>query len=181
MSQKKDLLAAGIDPQDTGAGKMDFHSLRHSFGSWLAASGVHPKAAQDLMRHSDINLTMSTYTHTLTGQQARAIAALPDLSGPSQEAQRKTGTDGENPAGSWQNQAPHDTQNDYAKSLARPCAQARICADGYGQSDRNAEKDKVAFSGEKPQFPTEKRDSKGLRVLGLEPRTHGLKGRCSTN
>ena len=178
---KKDLLAAGIDPQDSGAGKLDFHSLRHSFGSWLAASGVHPKVAQDLMRHSDINLTMSRYTHTLTGQQARAIAALPDLSSPRQEAQRKTGTDDGNGTSSWENQLPQDTQNDCAKSLAKPCAQERISVDNDGQSGRNVEKDKVAFFSEKPQFPTEKRDSKGLRVLGLEPRTHGLKGRCSAN
>ena len=39
--------------------KLDFHSLRHTFGTLLAASGIHPKTAQQLMRHSDINLTMS--------------------------------------------------------------------------------------------------------------------------
>ena len=61
----------------------------------LAASGVHPKVAQTIMRHSDINLTMSIYTHTLTGQESRAIANLPDLTQPSTQKQRAiaTGTD----------------------------------------------------------------------------------------
>jgi integrase len=64
---REDFRDAGINWQDDGDGVLDFHSLRHSTASLLAASGVHPKTAQDLMRHSDINLTMSRYTHTLRG------------------------------------------------------------------------------------------------------------------
>ncbi len=47
------------------------------------------------MRHSDINLTMSIYTHTLIGQESQAIDDLPDLSVPSLQKQRSvaTGTD----------------------------------------------------------------------------------------
>lgn len=60
-------------------GTVGFHSLRHTFGSMLAASGVHPKTAQQLMRHSDINLTMSRYTHVFRGQETQAINSLPDL------------------------------------------------------------------------------------------------------
>jgi integrase len=75
---------------------IDFHCLRHTFGTMLAVSGVHPKVAQDLMRHSDINLTMSRYTHTLRGQTISAIDSLPDFGLPSTEsnAARATGTDG---------------------------------------------------------------------------------------
>jgi integrase len=90
---KTDFIEAGIDPDDQGCGKLDFHALRHTFGTMLAASGVHPKTAQDLMRHSDINLTMTRYTHTLRGQQAAAVSALPDFSKPDTAAARKTGTD----------------------------------------------------------------------------------------
>ena len=75
---RKDLALANVNYD--GRGKLDFHSLRHTFGTMLAASGVHPKTAQDLMRHSDINLTMSRYTHTLRGQTARAVESLPDFS-----------------------------------------------------------------------------------------------------
>lgn len=63
----------------TDEGKLDFHSLRHTFGSLLAASGVHPKIAQELMRHSNINLTMSIYTHAETSQVEAAVNNLPDL------------------------------------------------------------------------------------------------------
>ncbi len=75
--------------------KADFHSLRHTYCSNLARCGVHPKVAQDLARHSDINLTLSRYTHTVVADQAAALEALPDLSGsgPDRQEQRATGTD----------------------------------------------------------------------------------------
>jgi len=93
---KADLTDAGIPYVDAAGRYADFHSLRHTTGSLLAASGVHPKVAQSIMRHSDINLTMSRYTHTLRGQEARAVETLPDLSKPSEnrERQKATGTDG---------------------------------------------------------------------------------------
>ena len=91
---KADLADAGIDYVNDAGQYADFHSLRHTTGSWLAANNVHPKVAQSIMRHSDINLTMSRYTHTLTGQEAEAIESLPDLSSSGQEQQRATGTDG---------------------------------------------------------------------------------------
>ena len=77
---KEDLEAAGIPYVDDQDRYADFHALRHTTGSWLAASGVHPKVAQVIMRHSDINLTMSRYTHIFRGQESEAIAKLPDLS-----------------------------------------------------------------------------------------------------
>jgi len=90
---RPDLKAAGIDYVDDAGRYCDFHSLRHTTGSLLAASGVHPKIAQEIMRHSDINLTMGLYTHTLRGQETDAINSLPDFSRPSRESQKKTGTD----------------------------------------------------------------------------------------
>lgn len=78
-----------------GAGRVaDFHSLRHSCGSLLAAAGVHPKVAQSIMRHSTIDLTMSRYSHVFAGQEADAVADLPDLSAPKRQAAQATGTDG---------------------------------------------------------------------------------------
>ena len=48
------------------------------------------------MRHSDINLTMGRYTHTLLGQEAQAVESLPDFSLPSSKSEKvaATGTDG---------------------------------------------------------------------------------------
>ncbi len=90
---KADLATAGIEYKDEGGRFADFHSLRHTAGTLLASSGVHPKVAQSIMRHSDINLTMSLYTHTLRGQESEAIENLPDLSLPSKVRQKATGTD----------------------------------------------------------------------------------------
>ncbi len=64
---------------ETYQGKADFHCLRHTFGTLLAENGVHPKVAMDLMRHSDINLTLSLYTHGNKEQGTAAINALPSF------------------------------------------------------------------------------------------------------
>jgi integrase len=74
----------------------DFHMLRHTFITSLSENGVHPKVAQDLARHSDINLTMSYYTHLQIDARAKALDALPDLTiAPAKDAPEKaqgTGT-----------------------------------------------------------------------------------------
>ena len=72
----------------------DFHALRHTFITNLAASGVHPKVAQALARHSTITLTMDRYTHTVLGEQSEALEVLPDLTTPISDEQRATGTAG---------------------------------------------------------------------------------------
>ena len=83
-----------LSARDDAGRVLDFHALRHTTGSLLAAAGVHPKVAQSLMRHSTIDLTMSRYTHTFRGQDADAVAALPDLSAtPAGQRARATGTD----------------------------------------------------------------------------------------
>ena len=91
---KADLVDAGIPYVDDYGLFADFHALRHTTGSLLAASGVHPKVAQSIMRHGDINLTMSLYTHTLRGQESEAVKSLPDLSLSGKESLRATGTNG---------------------------------------------------------------------------------------
>jgi integrase len=58
---------------------LDFHSLRHTCGAWLAMAGAHPKAVQAIMRHSTIVLTMDTYGHLFPGQEAETISRLPKM------------------------------------------------------------------------------------------------------
>jgi len=89
---RADLEDAGIDLQDNGDGVIDFHSLRHSTASLLAASGVNPKTAQAIMRHSDINLTMSRYTHIFRGAESEAVESMPDFSSQGRQRQVATGT-----------------------------------------------------------------------------------------
>lgn len=75
---RHDCKAAGIETENH-KGKLKFHTLRHTCGSFLAAKGVHPKVIQEIMRHKNIDLTMSRYTHTLRGQVEAAIARLPSF------------------------------------------------------------------------------------------------------
>jgi integrase len=59
---RADLSAAGIPYRDGEGRVADFHALRHSYITLLERSGVSPKLAQELARHSDIRLTMNVYT-----------------------------------------------------------------------------------------------------------------------
>jgi integrase len=76
---RADLAAAGLPYVDASGRYADFHSLRHACGSLLAAAGTHPKVAQALLRHSDINMTLTRYSHVLADQAAAAVEALPSL------------------------------------------------------------------------------------------------------
>ena len=87
---KLDLADAGINYIEGGY-FFDFHAHRHETGTLLAATGTSPAVAQSIMRHSNVSLTMNVYTHTLTGQEARAIENLPDLSLPYSDKIKKAG------------------------------------------------------------------------------------------
>ena len=56
------------------------------------ADGVHFKTAQELARHSTPMLT-ARYTHGFKGDEVAAVNALPNLSQPTHEALKATGTD----------------------------------------------------------------------------------------
>ena len=68
-----DCEAAGIDT--TG---VDFHAMRYSFATTLAASGVNPKVLADLLDDS-LQTAMKYYTHRLVESEQKAIEQLPDL------------------------------------------------------------------------------------------------------
>jgi hypothetical protein len=55
----------------------DFHSLRHSFITWLERSGATPKTAQELARDSDVRLTLDRYTHANLAGLGQAVDKLP--------------------------------------------------------------------------------------------------------
>ena len=73
---------------------VDFHALRHAFITNLARAGIHPKPAQDLARHSDINLTMSRYSHTELDEQAAALRSLPSIARPARVEPAASATNG---------------------------------------------------------------------------------------
>lgn len=50
-----------------------FHMLRHSFITNLVTNGIDVKTVQELARHSNINTTMSIYTHIQEEHKKKAI------------------------------------------------------------------------------------------------------------
>ena len=92
---KKDLERAGIDFLDKMGRRIDFHCLRKTFGTLLSKSGVAPRTAMQLMRHTDMRLTMNVYTDPTLLNTVGAIESLPDLNGTLRDSNiaLKTGTD----------------------------------------------------------------------------------------
>ncbi len=59
----------------------DFHALRHSAITRWVKSGMNPKEAQALARHSTITLTFDRYTHISLADTAAAMAKVPGIEG----------------------------------------------------------------------------------------------------
>lgn len=71
-SIRKLLRRAGIEG-------VSIHGFRKTFCSLLARRGVHIKAAQKLMGHSDGRLTLDIYTEIQDDQLQDAVASLPSV------------------------------------------------------------------------------------------------------
>jgi hypothetical protein len=74
-----DLAAAGVPYCVEGVNGneyADFHALRHTFVSALAAAEVGPKELQTLARHSDPRLTLGLYTHARSAELVKAVGRL---------------------------------------------------------------------------------------------------------
>jgi integrase len=72
-----DLQMAGIKKEDERGRILDVHSLRLTFGTWLARAGVPLTTAQKLMRHSDPKLTANVYCDVSLLDLHGAVSALP--------------------------------------------------------------------------------------------------------
>ena len=68
-----------LQPINAAGEVLDFHSLRHTCGAWLAIRGVHPGTIQAVMRHSTITLTMDTYGHLFPEATAEAVDRIGEL------------------------------------------------------------------------------------------------------
>ncbi len=63
--------AAGVRP-------VAVHSTRRTCASLLAALDVHPRVAMQILRHSQIAVTMNVYTETYSADTVRALHRLGD-------------------------------------------------------------------------------------------------------
>jgi integrase len=53
-----------------------FHDLRHTAATLLLAQGVDPRTIMETLGHSQISLTLNTYSHVLPSLQIRAAAEM---------------------------------------------------------------------------------------------------------
>ena len=67
--------------KEAGIPHVRFHDLRHSAATILLTMGVHPKVVQELLGHSQIGMTMDTYSHVLPSMQKDAMDKWDDLFG----------------------------------------------------------------------------------------------------
>ena len=171
----RDLVAAGIDKIDERDGRVHLHTLRHSTGTALSVAGVSPRTAQAVMRHSNVNLTMGTYTDQRLLDTSAAVELLPDLplDGPTQ-----------------QDRTEADAQRDTAKGSARTVTYSvTYDADKTYQTGSISGKigkvcgsDETELGNEKtPQNTRVLRGFQGVVRAGLEPATPAFSMQCSTN
>jgi len=56
--------------------RMRLHDLRHGAASLLVGAGVHPRIAQELLRHASSKTTMEIYSHVSAAQLREAVEVL---------------------------------------------------------------------------------------------------------
>ena len=76
-----------------GAGlpHLSFHGLRHAHATLLLTAGVHPKVVSERLGHSNIAVTMDTYSHVLPGLQEAAALAIDESLLPTTDGVRSGG------------------------------------------------------------------------------------------
>jgi integrase len=149
--------------------RLDFHSLRHTFGAWVPMTGAYPKVLQTVMRHLTITLTMDTYLHLLPGQAADAVSRVTGffrkLDGAENGQSISTGADGKRDL--YQEVAQHPGSES-----------SRVLASGSDGTSETAAQPTchnvlpVANLGATLRARVE---SSEMRLLGLESKTYGLK------
>ena len=66
---KRLLTAAGLPD-------IPFHDLRHTAATFLLAQGVDPRTIMETLGHSQISLTLNTYSHVLPSLQRDAAERM---------------------------------------------------------------------------------------------------------
>jgi integrase len=62
-----------------GLPQIRIHDLRHTAATLMLQQGVHPKIVQEQLGHSQIGMTLDTYSHVLPSMQKAAAAKLDEL------------------------------------------------------------------------------------------------------
>ena len=129
----------------------------------LAKVEKNHKTIQELMGHSDFNTTMKHYIHSTSEDKSNAVNKLPTIQ-TVHPKQAKTGTCDipENNSTLNSTQNPVKIHENIVKFRKRPDSVRK-------------EKENVSS-----RYNKSLREKNGMRVLGLEPKTYGLKERYNT-
>ena len=92
---RQDLKKAAIPFLDERGHRMDYHALRTTFITRLSTMKVHPRLAMELARHSDMRLTMKTYTDAGQLPLREVMDTLPSFGGDSRIDSRNLGLTGQ--------------------------------------------------------------------------------------
>src|SRR6202008_371274 len=53
-----------------------FHDLRHTCASLALAANIHPKVVSELLGHSQISITLDTYSHVMPNLHGDAVCTI---------------------------------------------------------------------------------------------------------
>ena len=65
----------------TGQPEVSFHALRHTYATALLERGEHPLVVSTNLGHSDVQVTLNTYSHVTPQLQRRAADAMDSVLG----------------------------------------------------------------------------------------------------
>ena len=78
-TQQVDYICHKLSEEIDGMEGFHFHSLRHTYTSNLLARGAAPKDVQELLGHSDVNLTLNVYAHSARESKRNSAKLLDTL------------------------------------------------------------------------------------------------------
>lgn len=67
--------------KQAGLPDVRFHDLRHTAATLFMSKGINPKVVQEILGHSQISVTMDTYSHVLPTMQDEAAKAMDAILG----------------------------------------------------------------------------------------------------
>ena len=140
------------------------HALSHA--KRAKATFVVAKLAQQLAQHSTITLTMDRYSHLGLIDMTAGLESLSTIAAPEATTMRATGTTDDAPDLSCTKSCNASVQLNRFQPLS-----TEVMATAAATSQKR----------KTPQIPAENEGFEGVKAVGLEPTTYGLKVRCSTN
>lgn len=161
QSMRKDMKKAGITYLGKDGRRLDFHSLRHTYATNLSKAGVPPRVAMEMMRHSDIKLTMKTYTDGTQLPVAEALNKLPWLG----------------VAGSPQSDGTEKRTEILVQNGQKPSQTGNLAPTSVSVNTGAS----VSVCQRKSQTVSKKPDNQNVEPWGFEPQTPTMPLWCSTN